>query len=714
MDKNKVYELDVDDILPNRFQPRINFGEKQINELAESIREHGVINPIVVRKISDKFEIISGERRYKACIIANKNTIPAIIVDLNDREAAEVAIIENVQRQDLTPIEEAVSYRKILDMGMTQESLAKKLGKNQSTVANKLRLLHLTEDVQEALLYHKISERHARSLLKLNSEGQKIILKRILNERLTVRKTDQAIYDYILKKKEENKINVDLSNIKDRKINKKTIIKTKDGKIKEENIEILDFDIEKKGEKEDMNNNIIPNTDIINDTTTEQQPVVNDYNSTTNSDFNVINPGFMDVDKIENQAQDIYVDKKPSVDMETLLHPDENAPKPIEEKEKIEVEEELPAGKFFNIMPEEEPKDNGFVSNIEDAKTNVDFIPQEEQHQPINNSFNFDSFFDSSFQPFKTEDITTEKAKQDNSQTVTQSLSDNSLNQNSTVDNLSSQTINSVNSTNSNSFFVPTESNVEQVQNIERISSQSSEIMPPETENKEQNINSLFSTTSESIPVFENNNPVVNDSQNNLDTTISNNVENSIDNIMPNVISNNQIFESNSQLNNLNSSSTIQSTVTSPFAQEYQNVSPFQEQNSSVQQAQSIETPTIDLQANNSSSLIEHPTIEKDLDSSNFDNQDTGNINQPNQVEINPQLQQLKDLGVSNEFMNFAETKSEQPVQQREQIDNKQNIKKAIDMVRSCSDAIGTLGFKIDIEEYDLENMYEFIIKVEK
>ena len=143
MDKGKVFELDIDDILPNRFQPRINFSERNINELAESIKEYGVIQPIVVRKISDKYEIIAGERRYKASIIANKTTIPAIIVDLNDKDAAEVAIIENVQRQDLTAIEEAVSYKKILDMGMTQEQLAKKMGLSQSAISNKLRLLNL-------------------------------------------------------------------------------------------------------------------------------------------------------------------------------------------------------------------------------------------------------------------------------------------------------------------------------------------------------------------------------------------------------------------------------------------------------------------------------------------------------------------------------------------------------------------------------------------
>lgn len=191
----KVIELNINDVLPNRFQPRIKFNEEAINELSKSIKEHGVIQPIVVRPIGDKFEIIAGERRYKASLLAEKTTIPAIITDLNDKDSAEVALIENVQRENLTPIEEAISYKKILDMGyITQDALATKLGKTQSTVANKLRLLNLDDEVQEALLNEKISERHARSLLKLtNKAQQKSMLNKIINERLTVRRADEEI-----------------------------------------------------------------------------------------------------------------------------------------------------------------------------------------------------------------------------------------------------------------------------------------------------------------------------------------------------------------------------------------------------------------------------------------------------------------------------------------------------------------------------------------
>ena len=193
--RNKIVELNLNDILPNRFQPRIQFNEEAIIGLSDSIREHGVLEPIIVRPIGDKYEIVAGERRYKACVLANLETIPARIIDMSDHDSVEIALIENVQRRDLTPIEEALSYNRILDMGyLTQEQLARKLGKSQSTIANKKRLLNLCDEVQSALVEEKISERHARSLLKLsNANAQKRMLNRIIDERLTVRRLDEEI-----------------------------------------------------------------------------------------------------------------------------------------------------------------------------------------------------------------------------------------------------------------------------------------------------------------------------------------------------------------------------------------------------------------------------------------------------------------------------------------------------------------------------------------
>ena len=193
--EREIIEVSLDDIIPNRFQPRLSFDEQGLNELAESIRQHGIIQPLVLRKIGDKYEIIAGERRYKASYIEGLTKVRAVIIDLNDNESAEVAIVENIQRKDLSPIEEAKSYKKLLDRGyLTQDQLASRMGKNQSTVSNKLRLLNLDEKVQDALLNNKISERHARSLLKLdNKEEQKEVLDEIIEKRLNVRDTEDLI-----------------------------------------------------------------------------------------------------------------------------------------------------------------------------------------------------------------------------------------------------------------------------------------------------------------------------------------------------------------------------------------------------------------------------------------------------------------------------------------------------------------------------------------
>lgn len=190
-----IREVLIEDLVPNRFQPRILFEEEGINELATSIKEHGIIQPLVVRQQGEKFEIIAGERRYKASQLAGLTKVPVVVREMSDNESAEVALIENVQRRNLNSIELARSYKTILDMGqLTQEQLAKKMGKTQSAIANTLRLLNLSAPVQEALMNKNISERHARSLLSLKTPlEQKNMLARIIDERLTVRKTDEII-----------------------------------------------------------------------------------------------------------------------------------------------------------------------------------------------------------------------------------------------------------------------------------------------------------------------------------------------------------------------------------------------------------------------------------------------------------------------------------------------------------------------------------------
>lgn len=193
--EKEVFELAIGDIMPNRFQPREVFDDESINELAQSIKEHGVIQPIIVRKIGDKYEIVAGERRFRASQAAGKQTIPALIRNIDDKESAKIALLENLQRKNLTAIEEAKTYQTILKLdNLTQEELAKNLGKSQSAIANKLRLLNLDPVVQQALLNGQISERHARSLLNIDDkEKQKEELNKIIMNRMTVKQLDDEI-----------------------------------------------------------------------------------------------------------------------------------------------------------------------------------------------------------------------------------------------------------------------------------------------------------------------------------------------------------------------------------------------------------------------------------------------------------------------------------------------------------------------------------------
>lgn len=210
-EKEKIYYIPIEDIIPNRFQPRLAFDEKELNELANSIIKYGVIQPIVLRNIGDKYEIIAGERRYKASCLAGLKKVPAIINNTDDNTSAEIALLENLQRKNLSVIEEAQSYKKLMDRGFTQEEIASKLGVSQSSIANKIRLLNLPKDVQNALLYNKISERHARSLLSLpDADMQRNLLNKIISEKLTVKQTEEEISAILNRNKEQEPLPEDI------------------------------------------------------------------------------------------------------------------------------------------------------------------------------------------------------------------------------------------------------------------------------------------------------------------------------------------------------------------------------------------------------------------------------------------------------------------------------------------------------------------------
>ena len=229
--ESQVLNVPIEDIIPNRFQPRLSFDEDGLKELAASIKEHGIIQPLVLRRLGDKYEIIAGERRYKASKIAGLTSVPASITSMDDKQSAEVAIVENVQRRDLSSIEEAKSYKALLDKGyLTQEELAKKMGLSQSAISNKLRLLALSPIVQDALMQGKISERHARSLLQVDDlRLQEEWLKRIIEERITVRELEKKLKGEDESKKKKESVLLEVTpNIEEIKKNAEDIISVRE------------------------------------------------------------------------------------------------------------------------------------------------------------------------------------------------------------------------------------------------------------------------------------------------------------------------------------------------------------------------------------------------------------------------------------------------------------------------------------------------------
>lgn len=195
-ENEEIRKIPIDHIIPNRFQPRTIFDDEKIEELSRTIHTHGIIQPIVVRECEQNtFEIIAGERRWRAMKKLGWDVVPAIVKDFNDTETASVALIENLQREELSPIEEAIAYGKLLELHhLTQEALAQRLGKGQSTVANKLRLLKLPQQVQDALLNKLITERHARSLIPLKDpEKQVRLLEEIIVKGLNVKQTEDRV-----------------------------------------------------------------------------------------------------------------------------------------------------------------------------------------------------------------------------------------------------------------------------------------------------------------------------------------------------------------------------------------------------------------------------------------------------------------------------------------------------------------------------------------
>ena len=323
-----IQNVNIDYIIPNRFQPRLTFDEKSLNELASSIKEHGIIQPLVLRRLGDKYEIIAGERRYKAAQLAGLTEVPAIISNIDDNKSAEIALVENVQRRNLNSLEEAKSYKKILDKeGLTQDELAKKIGVSQSTIANKLRLLNLTSEAQDALMNDKISERHARSLLSVTDpEKQKELLNKVISERLTVRQLDDEI------KKENGSISEPVMN----------------------NIPAFEE---------------LGNTNVISDNVSDVQ--TNPVESQTDNIFSNPSDNMFDFTPVKEEKPETFD-----------LMQEEPVNKPVEEKAN-EQKQSSPAFNLFNFS-----NNTPDYPSLEDEVTNMNIEPMDrlEEFNPFNSS----------------------------------------------------------------------------------------------------------------------------------------------------------------------------------------------------------------------------------------------------------------------------------------------------------------------------------------
>lgn len=208
---NDVVNIPIEKIVKNPYQPRKNFTDESLVELSESIKAYGVIQPISVREIEDGFELIMGERRLRASMLAKMSHIPAIIVDIDDNDSAVVALVENLQRENLNFLEEAEALNNLIEIhSLTQKEVAEKIGKKQSTISNKLRILNLSDRVKDKIMMNSLTERHARALLKLDKEEEQLkILNRVVKNGLNVKKTEELVetLNKNNKKKSQKRVN---------------------------------------------------------------------------------------------------------------------------------------------------------------------------------------------------------------------------------------------------------------------------------------------------------------------------------------------------------------------------------------------------------------------------------------------------------------------------------------------------------------------------
>ncbi len=676
--------LNIEDVLPNRFQPRIHFDENKLNELAESIRKYGVIQPIVVRQIGDKYEIIAGERRYKASKIANKSTIPAIVINLNDKESEEIALLENVQRQNLTPIEEAVSYKRILDMGyITQAQLAEKLGKTQSTIANKVRLLNLDDQVQYALLNGKISERHARSLLRIHDKNMQIeMLNKIINERLTVKKTDDAIKELL---GDKDVLPMDNSEVK--------VTET------QVNNQFLELSNELDSQEAEKVKVPFVKSEPVEDLFSENEPIKKPVRAVARGSHEIIRVSLpkdleeklmrkdekgMDIDRIMREAQDINAPQEnkdisnlmkqdnpvsnafeTSVPVEPVINPEPQTQEEVNEIPLVNEEQ----NKFINfsgiVQPEEAPKPEPVVTNEVSFdsifnQTPVDLQPVNPEPVMVVGNINES---ESNFNEMKTETPNVvEPVANNESMSIAEAV------QKAMNSKAPEEPVSMTESTSINEVVAETPNNTEPINEVNQ-SSLYNELVQPE-----------MSVKPEPIQQFEPQQPVVPEP-------------------MPEPV---QTFEPQGQINpEPMMTQPAESTMVPPVA---------------------VSEPTVDTIPVPPMAPIEPvaaPVIETPSEPSVVQPVVTPepiNVNPAPSFETAPAEPVITDIPSSDileaptaETMasNVTENVVSAPA-------NDNNFIEVIRLIRNCADEIEKLGYKIDVDEIDLGNSYQANFKIDK
>lgn len=642
----KVVNLSNNDILPNRFQPRKYFDEEEILQLSESIKEHGVINPIIVRKLGDKYELVAGERRYKANILAGNDSIPSIIMDVNDKESSEIAVVENIQRKDLNAIEEAISYKRILDIGyMTQEQLAQKMGKSQSAIANKIRLLKLSDEVQDAVMKKEISERHARSLLKLTSiEKQNEMLKRIITERLTVRKTDEEI----------DKMNNNLYN------NSDAVAPIMP------NSNITDINISQIPQPGNNSINIQTNPmesgNMMNGINLNNASAMGNINENNRNDIKYFNQNISsEVNPIENKQQIIQPSEKEMVknDMITNQLNDDGISSfnfPNQDLNSVQATKlnqfSSPKGEFLNSMNSSIPPLNPIEESPQSIKNQID------DSSAINqNSMNYINSFD-------------EKSSSVNNVDDVKPVVPQPIEKNIQSD------INIFNDEeNTNKNVAP------EVKTI-------NESVTPPLQNFNENLmgNNSFNVSENKNSINDNNLSSLNFINENETQNMDNNLyQNKNQNLSYNVSNGNDNVHnfSNITTNNIdNNNSTI--SLKNNYFPNNDNIS-------------FSTSPIIDTTQNNNIDL-----------SVNDDNSTNNSID--NSRNINNQYEKIPEPIIVNDYNQQYDPIMPDSTNNQPAID----FKTIINLIRKCSQAIENSGYKIETEEYNLDNLYQVVFKIEK